>query len=224
MDKRAEKTSKWDINDKIHSSRFEKCQRMILEEFPGNDHKLLDIGCNEGIFCVQFLKRGWQCYGIDIRDDLVKKAKEKGVKAVVYDVSQKIPAKSNFFDAVFIGELLDMVEDTDSVLDEINRVLKRNGILVVTVPNLTSLRNRFTVLFGEEPWPFVDGWKGDQPHLRVYTLEGLKKQLRENGFKFIKADGVGLGPFNLLRKELKPVLTEMFPSLSNIIIAKAKKA
>src|SRR3989337_2089063 len=147
MDKRVLKTSQWNINDEIHSSRFEKCQRMILNEFSGTDHRLLDVGCNEGNFCEPFLRRKWECYGLDVRGDLVDKAKKKGIKAVSYDVREKIPAKDNFFDAVFIGELLDMVEDTDFVLNEIKRVLKRNGIAVITVPNITSLSNRLSIFF-----------------------------------------------------------------------------
>jgi len=48
-----------------------------------------------------------------------------------------------------MGETIEHISNTDLLLEEIRRVLKKNGIGIVTTPNLVSFFNRVLFLFGK---------------------------------------------------------------------------
>ncbi|MBT9168924.1 MAG: putative S-adenosylmethionine-dependent methyltransferase [Syntrophomonadaceae bacterium] len=67
------------------------------------------------------------------------------------DVSRGLPFQSAFFDAVFGGEIIEHQIDDQYFLEECNRVLRAEGIQVLTTPNLVSLGNRFLMFLGKPP-------------------------------------------------------------------------
>src|SRR5438045_2846480 len=97
--------------------------------------KVLDVGANDGTF-MQMLKEKRQCdvYGIDLSEEAVKKAKEKGLNVQLAD-GEKIPFEDGTFDYVLAMELLSHLHDPEAVLREIKRVLKPKGILLGSCPH-----------------------------------------------------------------------------------------
>jgi SAM-dependent methyltransferase len=162
----------------------------------------LDVGCGDGNFAsiVKRATSGVNVYGTDISAKAVKLAEDKGITAFCVDLScQRIPIDSEYFDAVFAGEVIEHVFDTDHFLDEIHRVLKPGGSLVLTTPNLASLYNRLALLIGYEPFTnnpslryplghiveFDPGRPDIVPsgdHIRVMTLKSLRKMLERHSF------------------------------------------
>jgi len=55
------------------------------------------------------------------------------------------------FNCVLAGEIIEHIIDTDSFLDEINRILMDNEILIITTPNLANLENRIRLVIGRYP-------------------------------------------------------------------------
>jgi len=111
----------------------------------------LDIGCGDGRYCRELLTRGGGDYvGLDINWASLKNAKatNSNPKAgfIVAD-ARCLPIRSESIDFALATEALEHIENYVAVIDEIRRVIKRRGELVVTVPCLT-LGNflRLTVL------------------------------------------------------------------------------
>ena len=75
-------------------------------------------------------------------------AKKKGINVKIHDISKGLPYDSGYFDAIFAGEIIEHMTDDMFFLAECKRILKKNGILLLTTPNLVSLRNRIRKLFG----------------------------------------------------------------------------
>lgn len=89
--------------------------------------KILDVGCNYGNFHKLVMERG-ECYGLDIE---VTNYKENMIKGDAHF----LPFKNGSFDSVFAGEVIEHLTSPAIFLKEIERVLKRGGCAVITIPN-----------------------------------------------------------------------------------------
>jgi methionine biosynthesis protein MetW len=94
--------------------------------------RILDIGCGDGTISMMLadVSNASSIYGIDIAEENVKSALKKGIKVFKLDVTkEKIPFEDDFFDAVFLGETIEHLYDSDYLLDEVYRTLKWGGYL-----------------------------------------------------------------------------------------------
>jgi len=146
--------------------------------------KSLDIGCDKGDFSVQLQKLGFETYGTDIRKNVLKEAQKAKVKTRLCDLEKRFPFKDNSFDLLFAGEIIEHLFDTDHFIKECKRVMKPGGILIVTTPNIASLVNRVSLLFGKTIInnSLYDWGVG---HIRFYSFPALKRQLELNGLSVV---------------------------------------
>jgi len=118
--------------------------KKILKEI-GNlkGKKVLDIGCEEGYISLRILSQNpEELYSIDICEKALESFRKKistintNSKVIIEKgFLQKIPFKSNFFDFVICTEVIEHTPYLEEGLKEIHRVLKPNGILILTFPN-----------------------------------------------------------------------------------------
>ena len=113
-------------------------------------------------------------------DSLSKEAASNIGTVVRADVARGLPISNACLDAVFAGEIIEHLVDTDSFIAEIARVLRPGGHTVITTPNLASFENRLRLLAGIYPL-WVDHRVGGEGHVRAYTPRVLKKQLAQHG-------------------------------------------
>ncbi len=107
----------------------------VLSNISGG--KVLDVGCGVG-WCVKVLKENLKDYdeiiGIDIRDDVLKKAREEfnesNIKFANIDAT-KMPYDNNSFDTVCISNTLHHLPKPDLILSEMERVLKTDGLFMI---------------------------------------------------------------------------------------------
>lgn len=182
--------------------------------------KLLDIGCYDGHLALLLKNCLGNCdaYGVDIAKKTIALARQKGIHAKICDIEKGINFESNLFDYVFAGEIIEHLYDTDFFLREIKRILKPDGILMITTPNFVSLGRRLYYLFGkgmfmEQSFTLPKNAAG---HIRYFTFETLKELLLLHGFKPIAAfsDTVTLPGFFLFDAPAK-----IFPTLGRSIIS-----
>jgi len=108
----------------------------LTYEWLPNINKLLDIGCAYGYYTKFYLNKCKNVYGIDPNEDLIKIAKKRYPK-IKFKIgsAEKIPFKDNYFDVVLLNDVLEHVNNEEKTLSEIYRVLKENGIIILTVPH-----------------------------------------------------------------------------------------
>lgn len=80
-----------------------------------------------------------------------------------------LPFTSNSLDIVVAGEIIEHLYDTGDFLEEIKRVLKPEGKLIITTPNLAPLANRARILFGFQPPTCNIELDGQVGHIRAFT-------------------------------------------------------
>lgn len=93
------------------------------------------------------------------------------------NIEKGLPYEDNYFDTVYTGELLEHINNPGIVLLEINRVLKKNGVFILDVPNPYSLFRLVKYLIKREEDLC------DPTHLIFYTPASLHAILEKNNFK-----------------------------------------
>lgn len=189
----------------------------------GTGKNVLDIGCYDGTITKLIKGRGNDVIGLEVSDEAVVLAKGKGLQIIKADLSQRFPVSDNAFDVVFAGEVIEHIFDTDGFLQEIGRVLKKDGYLVLTTPNLATVGRRLLLLFGKNP--LIENSIRDESsvgHIRYFTKGSLSELLCSNGFKIDKliSSVVNLNLSGTLRSRL---LAKLFPTLGSTLILKASK-
>lgn len=107
---------------------------------PGN---MLDIGCGYGFFLDEAAKRGWNVYGTDISEEACNYAKVSlGVKVYNCDLLD-CGFESGFFDVISLLGSIEHFSNPYRVLKEAGRILKNDGIVIITTLNVEG----FTKLF-----------------------------------------------------------------------------
>src|SRR3989344_2552237 len=120
--------------DEKYSGEFSvKTIRKYMGGLKGGE-KILDVGCADGDLLSVFVSQQ-RIYGVDISRSLIKSANNKGIRAQFANLENRLPFKNEFFDIVVIHHVLEHVLNTDRMLLEVNRVLKRAGTLLLTFPN-----------------------------------------------------------------------------------------
>jgi len=98
----------------------------LLGDGPG---RLLDVGCGTGAHTAVFAEHGWSAVGIDISEDQLRRARERGVEVVQADAAD-LPFEDSSFDAVISMWTHTDVDDFAAELREIARVLRTGGPFV----------------------------------------------------------------------------------------------
>lgn len=169
--------------------------KKIVEELDIKENdEIIDVGCGDGYFLylLSNLPVKLNLAGFD-NDKLVlgnagKNLNTKKIKLILGDVTN-MPFKANSFEKAIMTEVLEHVLDDRKALAELYRILKSNGVLLLTVPSFNfpflwdplnwTLQNVFnTHIIGTNF--FAGIWAR---HLRLYKRRDLEKRILQAGFK-----------------------------------------
>ncbi len=100
-----------------------------------NKGRVLDVGCGAGESAYMLKTMGFDVVGIDISEDLIKKAKDtfyhENIQFMVEDV-KNLSFQNEYFDAIICECVLSGLRDFKLCIHEINRVLKKEGVLLIS--------------------------------------------------------------------------------------------
>lgn len=142
---------------------------------------VFDVGFGKGLFLTYFKEIGWKIGGNELSGDAVKYAQRVfGLKDLKSGSIEDIRFKKNLVDVVTFNSSLEHLYSPKIALKKTNEMLKRGGLMVITVPNLDSLG--FLI--------FKKHWLGLHPpkHLYHFTTETLTKMLDNVGLKVEEID------------------------------------
>ena len=167
--------------------------------------------------------------GLDIDKDRIHKLREKGYN-VIYDDVQKLEnlAKLNKkFDVIIAGELIEHLESPDVFLDDIKKFLNENGILILTTPNMFSLRYivRHTVFGQESPY-----WNDRNAEIKYGHVIGFSKMLLENlllrkKYKIVELNYTIKDEYTGIKGNMEKLISSVFPRFapSLIVVCRVRK-
>jgi len=216
--------------------------RAIFSLLERNDGaSLLDLGCGDGSSTMLVAERigASKVYGIDLDEESIRSARERGVLAYRSDLNGKFPFENESLDVVFANQVIEHLIDIDNFVSEIYRVLK-GGYAIICTENLASWHNIFALLLGNQPYsgpyvsvkhvighhplhPQIEPGKAGNPYLKhntVMAFKALKEIFRVTGFKIEKVIGSGYYPFPKL---LGRVLCHLDKAHAHFLTLKVRK-
>lgn len=143
--------------------------------------RILDIGITPGHMAMALKHLGCHVFGIT-DDRLLQEMKGRwvtekiDVRGAVID-KEPLPFPDDYFDGVLFTEVLEhLLYNPRKVVEEIYRVLRPGGELIVSTPNATRLGNRIKMLLGRNIYPRPEHFYFSDPyrrHNREYTMQEL---------------------------------------------------
>ncbi len=176
--------------------RRQRTQRLLNLKKSGC---ILDIGCGRGQMLHEFQKRGWQTFGTELAESKAQAAREEFGLNVLAAPIETCNFEGNFFDVVTLWHVLEHLPYPRETLQEINRILKEDGLLVVAVPHFDSFEARIF----KEKWFHLDVPR----HYYHFSLQTLTQMLAVAGFK-VKSQhhfSIEYNPYGLMQSLLNQV-------------------
>jgi len=149
--------------------------------------RILDVGCGDGHFALHIKDKYDEIYGAEIAKEAALIAQKQNVFTSLMDLNLSLSYKDNTFDAVTCLDVIEHLLNPGSFIDEIYRVLRPDGQLVLTTPNIRNFRNLYTLVFkGVFPQTSPDTFVWGGGHLHFFTREDIKNIFKTAGFKRIE--------------------------------------
>ena len=147
---------------------------------------VLDMGCGPGYFAYLLKQNNPEItvHGFDISKSALKRAKYVDKKFKLDLDNQDVPQQDEYYDAIICAEFLEHLYDVKHALSEMCRLLKKDGIGVVSVPNYSFWRYRIDSLLGKIPHTMLN-----EKHVRFFNIALVKRKIEEVGLKVNKTLG-----------------------------------
>ena len=169
------------------------------------DLKVLDIACGAGYGSHMLSQKAVQVCGVDINDETVRYAREHYHKDnVTFEVmdSRDIKYPDQSFDAVVSFETIEHIPEPEVFLREVKRILKPNGLFILSTPNLETT---------------CDGKGVHVPfHVKEFTLQDMQGLLKD--FHHIDVYAQKMSYHKKLYKKIR-LLSRYVPSFLRRLIA-----
>lgn len=175
------------LNDNIHPKhRIMNYHKFFIDNIANND-TVLDIGCGNGFLTYDLAEKAKEIVGIDINSDkiafAVKKFHKKNIKFLHGDATQCQFAQK--FDKIVLSNVLEHISERVTFLKNLHKL---SNTLLLRVPMLD--RDWLTIYKKENGFDY----KLDPSHYIEYTLEDLKEEVKQSGWK-IKTYSIQFGEF-----------------------------
>lgn len=174
--------------------------------------RVLDLGCGTAPVLAELRKRGLACAGVDLAPDMLERGRMR-LRSMGLDDGdlelgdcRKTPFQDASFDAVACLGVVSYVEAYGEILDEIWRVLKPGGHVLVSFRNRHNLRLwdpwelakalANGLLLGTKPEPYVIG--------RFMDFREVCAEMSVRGFEYQSHLGIGYGPLRFRGRALLP--------------------
>jgi 2-polyprenyl-3-methyl-5-hydroxy-6-metoxy-1,4-benzoquinol methylase len=199
------------------SSQRKKRERMwgrrlksIENQITGGD--ILDVGCGDGLFLEMAQQNGWGGYGTDVSAYATGFASKRIGQNVFCGEIWDAGFNEQSFDVITLWHVLEHTTSPMRTLQEVRKVLKPDGLLVLAVPNLNDrlMQAAYRLVKGRKPRLFSIGDK--EVHLFHFSVRSLKLLLEKTGFTCVKV-GPDFGVVELSKQLINNVAAVLFYSM-----------
>jgi uncharacterized protein (TIRG00374 family) len=134
---------------------------------------LIDIGCGSAVQMEEIGKNGYSlAIGIDVNLNAIRFARERALPDTEFIIAdaQYLPIKSSNADKIICAEIIEHLKSPQNLVNEISRVLKHGGAVVITTPNDKSVWGIYEFFWDV----FGRGRNYGETHLRFFSESNLQ--------------------------------------------------
>lgn len=176
--------------------------------------RILDIGCSAGFFLKVANENKWETYGLEISKDTAELARKRYGLEVSVGSLYEHSFMPNFFDVVTMWDVIEHVRNPIKTMSVINRILKNDGIIALSTPNIDGLFPKLSYKISN----VINYWPHPEPpfHLFQFSKKTIHKLLELTGFNLLKIHderipiGYTFGSFGSLFRSSKRLLYSAF--------------
>lgn len=142
---------------------------------PGASVKILDFGCGGAQLLQQLRAVGFDAYGVEFDEELVKSLAAILGADKIYSVDKLVLLPENSFDAIVLNHVVEHLTDPSNILASLHRLLRPGGVIMLTTPNLEAWGRML----------FAGRWRGwELPrHRYLFSGSALVKLLSVAGYR-----------------------------------------
>jgi 2-polyprenyl-3-methyl-5-hydroxy-6-metoxy-1,4-benzoquinol methylase len=205
---------------KSNSDRYLLSQRgygphQAILELVGPGLRVLDVGAATGRLAGQ-LRDLLNARVIAVERDPIACAtmRANGLDVVEADISvadafDSLSARDESFDCIICGDVLEHLVDPHRAIVGLIPLLRPGGHFVVSIPNIVSLRARWSLIRGH--WEYAESGIFDKTHLRFFTPATAERLLSDAGLEVVKA--IPVGPLTVRLGRTGVMLSRLLPGL-----------
>ena len=188
--------------------------------------KVLDLGCGYGDMSIAAAKLNARVFAIDFFSNSLTREKQSKYKISFRKLdigSTSLPYSKNSFDCVFMGEIVEHISTSPlGLMRQLNMLMKRDGILILTTPNVASIYKAMSLIRGQSIYWNLEHFLStcsiapgrsvtEDMHYREYSPNEIRILLEKAGFSIIRHVLGIIGPAATepkLRQEIKKLIFE----------------
>ncbi len=153
----------------------------------GKNKRVIDFGCATGYFARLLTNRGCEVIGVEVNSKAAKVADNYCDEVIVADLdfvslndifSKKISKEK--FDIAIFGDILEHLRNPWKILEETRNILKPQGYVIASIPNIAHGAIRLALLQGNfeyKPLGILDN-----THLRFFTRKTVEDLFEDSGY------------------------------------------
>ena len=175
--------SQKDVGHDAHKIKKFKIAIRLLKKHKKDIQNIFDLGCSTGIFLELIAKEGYTPFGSDVNRNLVQENQKRYGDHVKLQAGNRIDFPDKYFDAVTLFDSIEHMPNPISTLKEVARVVKDDGLVVISTPNVNGLFPRLTFYLLCKPF---GAWEHPTPpgHVFQFSKKTLRKTLEKAGFEW----------------------------------------
>ena len=159
---------------------------------PGDGQRALDVGARAGHQTRWLQSRGYHVTSIDVEPMFPE--------CMQVDANQRLPFDDDSFDLVWCSEVIEHLNDPEFSLNDLRRITKPGGTLLLTTPNSYAWLFRFIALFGFTPQRIQR-----KDHVQFFDFRDIQKLAPD-------AELFGYFPYLIIKRKITKGIGALSPT------------
>jgi 2-polyprenyl-3-methyl-5-hydroxy-6-metoxy-1,4-benzoquinol methylase len=184
----------------LSNSYYSLCRPEILSHIKQLPVNVLDVGCGAGFFGESLIEK-YACtvYGVELNTQAAQCAEKRLPHIINASIDDALPLlQDNFFDTIFLNDVLEHLYDPAKTLCQIKRKLHSDGLVYASIPSIIHYQELLNLLLRKD-FVYEEAGIMDFTHIRWFTKKGMKRLFHDAGLTVVAQHGINPTPSRLQR-------------------------